>query len=160
MDIAVGMGEIRVAEPPRILMAAGIGSCIAVTLYDRDARVGGMAHLMLPYREEAHDSSNPTKFADVAIAMMIAEMERRGARTQNMRAKIFGGANMFPEIIPADSTINVGERNILAVREELNKLNIAIIAEAVGDHFGRTVSFDTGTGSVVVKTAHLGTRKY
>ena len=154
------MGEIMVAESPNLLRAVGIGSCIAVTLYDRDTTIGGLAHIMLPCVEEAHNKSHPARFSDVAIGMMIDEMKGRGARIQNVRAKIFGGANMFPEIISSDSTMDIGRRNISAVREELEKHNIEIIAEEVGDHIGRTVLFNTDDGSVVVKTAHNGEKKY
>ena len=160
MEIAVGMGEIRVTESPHLLRVVGIGSCIAVALYDRDTRIGGLAHTMLPYIEEAHDKSHPTRFTDVAIGMMIDEMKRRGARIQDIRAKIFGGANMFPKIISSDSTMDVGKRNILAVREQLENHNIEIIAEEVGDHIGRTVLFDTKDGSLVVKTTNSEERTY
>ncbi len=98
MEIAVGMGEIEVTESAHLLGAVGIGSCVAVALYDSYTRIGGLAHIVLPYMEEAHDNSHPARFADVAIGMMIDEMKRRGARIQNIGAKIFGGANMFPEI--------------------------------------------------------------
>jgi chemotaxis protein CheD len=160
MEIAVGMGEIKVAESPHCLVAVGIGSCIAVVLYAEDARIGGLAHIMLPFIKEAHNKSNPARFADIGIAMLLDEMARRGAQIQNMRAKIFGGANMFPGIIPADSTMNIGKRNILAVRRELESHNIKIIAEEVGDHVGRTVLFDTSDGSALIKTTQLGDRNY
>jgi chemotaxis protein CheD len=160
MEIAVGMGEIKVAESPHLLKAIGIGSCVAVTVYDRENKTGGLAHVMLPCFEEAHDKTNPTKFTDVAIVMMIDEMKRRGARTQSMIAKIFGGANMFPEIISSDSAMDIGKRNFEAARQELERLDIQIIAEEVGDHIGRTVLFDTRDGSVVVKRANSGERTY
>ncbi len=154
------MGEIMVAESPNLLRAVGIGSCIAVTLYDRDTTIGGLAHIMLPCVEEAHNKSHPARFSDVAIGMMIDETKAQGARIQDVRAKIFGGANMFPEIISSNSTMDIGRRNISAVRQELERQNIEIIAEEVGDDIGRTVLFDTGDGSVVVKTAHNGEKKY
>ena len=154
------MGEIMVAESPNLLRSVGIGSCIAVTLYDRDTTIGGLAHIVLPCIEEAHNKSHPARFSDVAIGMMIDEIKGRGARIQNVRAKIFGGANMFPEIISTDSTMDIGKRNISAVRQELEKHNIEIIAEEVGDNIGRTVLFNTGDGSVVVRTAHNGEKKY
>jgi len=160
MEITVGMGEIKIAEPPHHLMALGLGSCIAVALYAEDARIGGLAHIMLPCINDAHNRSNPARFADVGIAMVIDKMTRRGAQTQNMWAKIFGGANMFPGIISADSNMDIGKRNILAVRKELENHNIKIIAEEVGDHVGRTVLFDTSDGSALVKTAQLGDREY
>ncbi len=160
MESTVGMGEIMVAESPNLLRSVGIGSCIAVTLYDKNTTIGGLAHIMLPRIEEAHNKCHPARFTDVAIGMMIDEIKGRGARIQNVRAKIFGGANMFPEIISADSTMDIGRRNISAVREELEKHNIEIIAEEVGAHIGRTVLFNTEDGSVVIKTAHNGEKKY
>ncbi len=160
MESTVGMGEIMVAESPDLLRAVGIGSCIAVTLYDRDNTIGGLAHVVLPCIEEAHNKSNPARFTDVAIGMMIDQMQAHGAHIQDIRAKIFGGANMFPEIISADSTMDIGRRNISAVREELEKHNIQIVAEELGDHIGCSVLFNTEDGSVVVKTAHNGEKKY
>ncbi len=160
MKSTVGMGEIMVAESPNFLRSVCIGSCIAVTLYDRDTAIGGLAHIELPCVEEARNKSSPARFSDVAIGMMINQMKKQGVCIQDVRAKIFGGANMFPEIISSDSTMDIGKRNILAVREELERYNIDIVAEEVGDHIGRSVLFDTSDGSVVVKTAHNGEKKY
>jgi chemotaxis protein CheD len=160
MEIMVGMGEFKVTGPPALLIAIGLGSCVAVALYDKETRIGGLAHTMLPYLREAHDNSHPTRFTDFAIHEMINQMSRRGARLKDLRAKIFGGANMFPEIISSASNIDVGQRNVAAVRDELRKHNVPIVAEEVGGHAGRTVLFDPEDGSVVVKTAYLEERKY
>ena len=154
------MGEIKVVKSPHLLKAIGIGSCVAVALYDRENIIGGLAHVMLPYFEEAHDKSNPTKFTDIAIAMMIDEMKRHGARPQSMIAKIFGGANMFPEIISSNSAMDIGKRNVAATREVLKGYNIQITASEVGGHIGRTMIFDTGDNSITVKTANSERRTY
>lgn len=160
MEITVGMGEIRVAESPHLLKVIGIGSCMAVALYDRCAGIGGLAHVLLPYVEESHDKSHSTRFTDVAIRMLIEEMTRRGAQVQNIKAKIFGGANMFPEIIQPESAMDIGKRNILAVKEQLKKHNVEVVASEVGDNIGRTVVFDTRDGSAIVRTACSEERKY
>jgi chemotaxis protein CheD len=160
MEFMVGMGEFKVAEPPDVLIAIGLGSCVAVAVHDEATRIGGLAHIMLPCLAEAHDKSHPTRFTDFAIDEMINQMRRRGARLEDLRAKIFGGANMFPKIISSASNIDVGKRNVSSVRDELRKHNVAIVAEEVGDHMGRTVLFDPEDGSVVVKTSHVEVRKY
>ena len=160
VELTVGMGEVMVAESPHVLRCIGIGSCIAVALYDKAAAMGGLAHIMLPQIAESSDKSSPARYSDVAVAMMIKEMQERNVGVCNLKAKIFGGANMFSDIISSDSTMNVGQRNISAVREELMKHGIEIIAEDVGDHVGRSVLFDTRDGSVVVKTINVGEEKY
>jgi chemotaxis protein CheD len=160
MMIPVGMGELKVSESPHTISAVGLGSCIAVTLYDKCIKIGGLAHIVLPSIKEATDSSNPLRFADVAINIMITDMKRMGANIQIMSAKIFGGANMFPEIIFSHSPMDVGKKNIVAVQRELKKHNIGIVASEVGDHIGRTVMFNIEDGSVVVKTASLESRRY
>ena len=160
MEITVGMGEIKVTGSPSLLKAIGLGSCIAVALYDGDAGIGGLAHIMLPHIQKAYDNSVPPRFADVAISKMIDEMKSRGARIQSIKAKIFGGANMFPEIIVSNSPMDVGRKNIQAVREELKRNDIEIVVSVVGDHIGRTVTFDTRDGSAVIKAAGLEARSY
>jgi chemotaxis protein CheD len=160
MEITVGMGEIRVAESPHLLKVIGVGSCLAVALYDRHTSLGGLAHVLLPCVEESQDKSDSTRFTDVAIRMLVEEMKGRGAQVQDIKAKIFGGANMFPEIIQSESAMDIGKRNVLAAKEQLKKHNIQIVASEVGDHIGRTVVFDTRDGSVIVRSASSEERKY
>lgn len=160
VQAVVGMGDVRVTEHNNYLRAVGIGSCVAITLHDRHMEIGGLAHAMLPCREEGYDKSQPGRFADAAIGMLVAEMRRRGSEIKNIRAKIFGGANMFPVMIPAGSDLDIGKRNVLAVREELRRYDIEIIAEEVGGHINRTVLFDIGDGSVAVRAACLKVSRY
>lgn len=155
MEIQVRMGEVKVAGPPALLKAVGIGSCVAVALYDSSLRMGSLVHVVLPYINESHDRSNPARFADVAIGMMIDKMKGVGSLTHNIKAKIFGGGNMFPETISPDSDMDIGKKNLLAVREELKRFNIGIAAEDVRGDIGRTVLLDTSDGSVVSRNCLL-----
>ena len=115
---------------------------------------------MLPCAKESHDTANPARFADTALDMVLDEMMRLGAQIQNIRAKMFGGANMFPQIISSNSNMDVGKKNILAVGDKLRSHGIRIVAEEVGGHIGRTVLFDSKNGSVLVRTAQLSEREY
>lgn len=159
MEITVGMGEIQVTQPPHTLVALGIGSCIALVLYDPETNVSGLAHIVLPRLAEAQYKTHPTRFADVAVRSLINEMKKRGARTRRLRAKVFGGANMFPEVISADSAMDVGGRNITAVLEQLEYHHVEIAAKDLGGHIGRSIRFDTSR-SANVKTASFGEKEY
>ncbi len=89
------------------------------------------------------------RFADVAIPILVSRIKNLGGN--HLEAKLIGGANIFPSI----HTQNIGEighRNIESVKYELSQLQIPILAEDLGDHYGRTARFDIATGTVKVKT--------
>ena len=46
--VFVGISAIEVAKAPATLTALALGSCVAVILYDHLAKVGGLAHVLLP----------------------------------------------------------------------------------------------------------------
>ncbi len=155
----IGMGEYRVEAAPHRLLAFGLGSCVGVFLYSREGAVGGLAHVMLP--EGAHlkrGTTQPTKFADLALELMLADLERRGARVSRLSAKIFGGANMFP-MIDTGGRAPIGERNLAAVKEVLARVGIPIAAAETGGEFGRTVEADLVTGVATIKAWNRPTLK-
>lgn len=149
--LSVGIAEYCTAGPPTLLVTYGLGSCLAIALYDAEVRLGGLAHTLLPSAPDATGPGHPAKFVDAAIRRMVGELLDRGAQRQRLTAKIFGGANMF-EALFGGSGNGVGARNIASAREALAALAIPILAEDVGGNFGRTVEFDLASGQVRVRT--------
>ncbi len=49
-----------------VIVTLGLGSCVAIMLYDPEAQVGGMAHVLLPSKSLARDADNPAKFPETA----------------------------------------------------------------------------------------------
>jgi chemotaxis protein CheD len=150
-EIQVGIAEFKVGREPVVIVTLGLGSCVGVTLYDSLNRIGGLLHVMLPrVADFTKGASKPTKFADLGIPLFLKEVLRMGADRRFLEAKIAGGAQMFSG---ADKKfqLNIGERNIEAVRETLKALKIKIVAEDVGGTRGRTMMLDTVSGRVVLK---------
>ena len=54
--------------------------------------------------------------------------------------------------------MKIGERNTLAVIENLTKHNIKLVAKDTGGNFGRTIIFDVGDGSLLIRTIGHGER--
>ena len=144
--IDVKMGEFAVAKEEIIMQTIGLGSCIAICLYDRKNNIGGLAHIMSS-KSEMDEEVRPGRFADKAIKMMLDEMIDKGADSKFITAKIAGGASMFPKVT---EFLNVGNENIIAVRKELKKNRIRITGEDVGGNQGRSVWLDVGNGDVIV----------
>ncbi|WP_254529528.1 chemotaxis protein CheD [Natrinema gelatinilyticum] len=150
--VQVGISELVVSEGDDTLKSYGLGSCLAIALYDPNSGIGGLAHVMLPDGDAADNSDRkPGKYADTAIRALLRRMVEQGAHYTTVEAKITGGSDMFEFESFGDG---VGQRNIAAAKEELEKLGVPLKAEDVGGDHGRTVEFTPGTGKLVVKTSN------
>lgn len=150
--LRVGISEFRVATPPAVLISYGLGSCLAIALYDPQLRVGALAHTLLPSARPGW-SERQTKFVDSATRLMVAQLVEQGAQPQQLVAKLAGGANMFSAIgLSPDS--GIGLRNLQTARQVLAELGIPVVAEDVGGTSGRTVEFDLASGRLLVRSVH------
>lgn len=154
--IVVRIADYKIAGAPAILITYGLGSCLAVALYDTEARRGGLCHIMLPSCTGTRTPGNPKKFADQCISEMLIDMKGGGCKAERMVAKIAGGARMFD--LPNKEKSSIGERNRDAVLIELAKRRIPLVAEDTGGNYGRTVEFRTGNGDMLVKSLRSGTK--
>ena len=157
MEIRIKVADLAVGGAQDVLVTIGLGSCVAIALYDAEARVGGMAHVLLPNVQMARDRSNPAKFPGTAVPALLQEMSRLGARRLRITARLVGGASMFGNLIPSGG-INVGERNVLASRQALDDAGIALVGEETGADHGRTVYFHLTDGRIEVRSLKRGNR--
>ncbi len=131
------------ASNSKVVVDTILGSCVAICLFDSKFKIGGINHYMLPYWN-GEGLASP-KYGNIANEKLIEKMLKLGANKNNLVAKMFGGANQI------NSTINVGDRNILVAREQLNSYGIKIISESVGGNIGRKIRFNTETNEVLMK---------
>lgn len=129
-----------------ILITTTLGSCIAACLWDREKRIGGMNHFMLPEGQGA-DGSGGGRYGSYAMELLINELLKRGASRLTLEAKIFGGG----AVISGMSSINVGERNTQFVIDYLNTERIPIVSRDVMDVYPRKVCFLPASGKAMVK---------
>jgi len=158
--IRVAMAQFSIAKKPDCLETQALGSCVGIALYDPYVKVGGLSHAMLPDINEAKESSrsNPGKFVNSSIDELLELMMKEGAGKAHIKAKLTGGANMFPDITRQDM-MHVGRRNVEAAKNKLSEMKIAIIAEDTGGSIGRTITLDTNTGRLKVRSIAQGERE-
>lgn len=148
--IRVGMAESAVCRAPGTLITSGLGSCVGVSFYDPVARVGGMAHIMLPDSSQGRFTDNKAKFADTSIPDLLASLEKLGAWQERLVVKMAGGAQMF-NFGSKDDRFAIGRRNAEAVKRALDERGIRISGEDVGGTYGRTMILFAESGRVVIK---------
>ena len=148
MLINVGIADFRVSSSPDILRTI-LGSCVGICLYDPQLKIGGMCHIMLPSMRE--DSTSVKKYADTSIPMVLGEMASKGADRGRIKAKIVGGAKMF-NVSENSMMGEIGNNNIIKVRDVLRSYSIGIVAEDTGGNYGRTIDFYLDSGMVKIRS--------
>ena len=143
-------GEFYVADEDLLVMTT-LGSCIAACLWDREKRVGGMNHFLLPDMGQssagADSGRDSGRYGSFAMDLLIGELVKRGATRSTLEAKVFGGG----AVISGMNTINVGERNTAFVLDYLRTERITVVSKDVLDIYPRKVCFLPASGKAMVK---------
>ena len=151
-DVVLGLGQLRAARGEDVILTSlGLGSCVAMCVYDPVTKVGGMAHMVLPARSLPSREPSP-KFVDCAIPMLLDEMREQGAQKGRLVVKLVGGAQMTV-VAKGNPLMNIGVRNLEAAKTALAELGLRVDAEETGGEHGRTVRLYLGSGKLMVSTA-------
>jgi chemotaxis protein CheD len=138
----VGVGALAVGAGSDLLVAYGLGSCVAILLHDPVAGVVGM---------RAHASFPAAKYVSAGVTELLAEMVMAGGSPSSLGARLAGGASMFAGLSdPGD--VSIGEKNVAAAREALRGAGVTLLAEDVGGAHGRTVRLHASDGRAVVSS--------
>lgn len=135
-----------VAHSESVLVRCVLGSCCAVTMYDRELKVGGINHYVWPRQET--DMKSTVVYGEIAIPALCRILEDLGARRENMEAQIFGGGTP-PENF-GDKRHSLGDDNLDVARSMLKRLNIPVVSEDVGGCKGRKLVYNTETNEIAV----------
>ncbi len=155
MELYVGVADLIAADTDTTIVTLGLGSCVAIVLHDAAARVGGLAHVLLPGPEYSRDRDNAAKFPCTALPVLLEEMRALGGTRP--RARLVGGASMFGPILESGG-INIGERNVIAARAALVRHGLRNDGEDVGGGHGRSVYLTVADGRVLVRSLKMGDR--
>ncbi len=151
MKSIVGIGEFAVSDNSiDTLKTFALASCVAVTAYSPLRKRGAMIHVALPNPGSAADASaKPTYYATTGIPIMIDRLcSQYGCTKKELEIQIFGGA----ESINKHDLFHIGTRNIKAVLNTLQKLNLDINKAEVGGKVSRTIEMNTITGDINIST--------
>lgn len=154
--VKVGIAELDIVKAPNLIRTSGLGSCVGAVIYDLQIGLAGLVHVMLPDSTLAKTGMiNEAKYADTGISVLIEQLLKKGAQRRHLKAKIAGGAQMF-QFASSNDLMRIGPRNVEAVKHELKKNGIPLIAEDVGGNNGRTIEFNPKTGVLQIRTVNRG----
>jgi chemotaxis protein CheD len=133
------------ATPCRITTI--LGSCVAVSLHDPVAGVGGINHYLLPRAPRGEASP---RFGDHALPQLLDAVERLGARRERLVAKVVGGACVLDAF--RDKATHLGNQNVAMAFETLHIMKLPVLMAETGGSKARHVTFHPHTGDLVVRS--------
>lgn len=141
----VGMGQVESGFGPATFTAI-LGSCVAITMFDRRRNFGVVSHIVMPAKSGGEQL--PGKSVDTAIPFMLERMREKGVNFETLEVKVCGGASMFNI---SSNVMQIGQANISQAFSLLQKYGVNIWASDVGGNKGRRILFDCATGDVHVE---------
>jgi chemotaxis protein CheD len=147
--VVVGVADFKIStDPLTYLVTYALGSCLGVTFHDEKRRIGGLLHAMLP-TASLHPGHiiREEMFLDTGIPKILAAMIRAGAQKNDIRCKVFGGA----QLMATDNFFRIGSKNIDMFYKLSQEFQLDVIAWEISGRVNRTIRLDNHTGDVIVK---------
>ena len=155
--VVIGLGEMKVSrDADDVLVCLGLGSCVALCYHDPVAKLGAVAHIVLP-SSEGRSLGSPGKFADTAVPALIKALTKAGGLKSRLTVRIAGGAQMTMAS-EASGIFSIGPSNVEATKQALRRAGLHLRAEDTGGSTGRTVRLVARSGEMVVDTQISSTR--
>jgi chemotaxis protein CheD len=126
-----------------------LGSCLSITLWHPQKKIGGMCHFLLPARQRRAGEALDGRYGDEAMEAMVDMLSLTGTRPSEYSAHLYGGADTMPD--GGGLRFNVGERNIEQGWKLVDHYGFQLEGIDVGEDVPRTVTLTLATGEVEMR---------
>ena len=140
-------GELVVCEH-ETLVTTVLGSCISVTMFHPDSRIGAICHALLPQEKEKGEAF---RYVDTSILNMLDRFAGYGISRARLEVKLFGGADMLIAGRNNSRSVTVGRKNIEVALQVIESEQLRLVASDLGGTQGRKICFHTHTGEIFLK---------
>jgi len=154
----VGIGEMSTARKRGRIVTYALGSCLGISVYDPETEVGGLLHAALPSSDLDPERARrePARFVDTGVRALVRSVLAGPGDPSRLVVKAAGGASFFSSDAP-EPGLEIGRRNIRALREVLDELGLSMSGGHLGGEISRTVRMILPGGTVRVE---IGTEEY
>jgi putative nucleotidyltransferase with HDIG domain len=136
----VPSGEYAISKNSDENLVAHLGTCVGVTLSDKDNGVGGLIHFLLAEPLGSAPGSQESVYASTGLPLFIKEILDAGAEVNKLIATVAGGALIGPVSL-VDLNLDVGGHTADTVLTILQKHNIKIVRSETGGASGCKLQF-------------------
>lgn len=126
-----------------------LGSCVAITLWHPQRRIGGMCHFLLPNRRRPAQEPEDGRFGNEALKAMVEAIHRHRTDPTDYHAHLYGGADTLSGACGVK--FNIGERNIEEGWRLIDHFGFQLQDVDVGEDIPRTVTLHLPSGEVQMR---------
>jgi putative nucleotidyltransferase with HDIG domain len=127
-----------------MILHAYLGTCVAVALYDTEAGIGGLIHLLLPEPISSAETFHPGKYVSTGFPIFLKALYDAGASPEKLKACIAGGALVGP-LKNYDLELDIGGRTVERVMQFITDEKIQIEKSETGGFFTCRLSVNMQT---------------
>ncbi|WP_101758282.1 chemotaxis protein CheD [Oceanicoccus sp. KOV_DT_Chl] len=146
--IIVEPGELCFSQSP-IIISTLLGSCVAITAWHSELKVGGMCHYLLPNTSQLKGRKKYV-YAEFALVAMKNLMLSYAALNE-YEVGIFGGSTIFSD----DEFFNIGRKNIEVARDWMALFDMIPRYTACGGNMSRHVALNLTSGAIKLRELQL-----
>ncbi len=137
----VPSGSLAVHKRKDEILEAFLGTCIGLSLRDRQAEVGGLLHLLLPKPPGVDSRLANEAYATTGLPLFLAALLKEGAQVDRLEACVAGGG-LLGETSTPDPLTDIGGRTVEYVIDFLNDYKIPILKSEIGGSLGCRMSLN------------------
>jgi chemotaxis protein CheD len=148
-------GDAHFSSRPELVVTV-LGSCLSVTMFNRQRGLAGIFHALLPEcgrRKIGCDAGCTEEYRHVAcsIRRMAKVFDSHGIPRSEIEVKCFGGSDMFRQAPNEASPHSVGRQNIACAAKVIEEEDLKVMVTDLGGLRARKILFYTQTGIVLLK---------
>jgi putative nucleotidyltransferase with HDIG domain len=151
----VAAGSFYVSHSQPLILQSFLGTCIGVALFDEEAQVGGLSHLLLPEPvSRSSGAAQPEKYASTGFPLFLEAICNQGASKSRLKAFIAGGALVGP-VKDTDLNLDIGGRTAETVLQYLKAEKIRVEKSETGGFFTCSMNLNLQNGQCSIEPAPL-----
>jgi len=148
----VAAGSYYVGRTQPLILQSFLGTCVGVALFDDEAQVGGLIHLLLPEPVSRAGGIQPEKYASTGFPLFLRAVCNEGASKSRLNAFVAGGALVGP-LQDRDLHLDIGGRTAETVLQYLRAENIKVEKAETGGFFTCSINLNLLNGQCSIQPA-------
>jgi putative nucleotidyltransferase with HDIG domain len=146
----VSSGEYAVSKSRNEGLEAHLGTCVGVSIIEREKKIGGLAHFLLAEPIGSDPGWKPACYASTGMPLFINSLIEAGAAKQNLEAIMGGGALLGP-ISQLDLRLDIGGRTAEFVSRWLDQYRIPLRHQETGGYYTCLMRLDLVSLETTIK---------